>query len=50
MNERIIDIYDYKAKGLLSFMFSLPENWDYSMNGLVNVSKENIKEIRTILQ
>lgn len=23
----------YKAKGLLSFMLSLPEDWDYSMNG-----------------
>lgn len=39
----------YKAKGLLSFMLSLPENWDYSMKGLVGVSKENIKAIRTIL-
>ena len=24
-----------KAKGLLSVMLSLPENWDYSINGLV---------------
>ena len=40
----------YKAKGLLSFMLSLPENWDYSMNGLVSVSKESLKSIRTILQ
>lgn len=40
----------YKAKGLLSFMLSLPESWDYSMNGLVSVSKENIRAIRTILQ
>lgn len=39
----------YKAKGLLSFMLSLPEDWDYSMKGLVAVSKENIKAIRTIL-
>ena len=23
----------YKAKGLLSFMLSLPEEWDYSMKG-----------------
>ena len=30
----------YKAKGLLSFMLSLPEDWDYSMKGLVTVSKE----------
>ena len=26
----------YKAKGLLSFMLSLPEDWDYSINGLVS--------------
>ena len=40
----------FKAKGLLSFMLSLPDNWDYSMNGLVSVSKESLKAIRTILQ
>ncbi len=40
----------YKAKGLLSFMLSLPDNWDYSMRGLEKISKENIKAIRTILQ
>lgn len=40
----------YKAKGLLSFMLSLPDDWDYSINGLVSISKENIKAIRTILK
>lgn len=40
----------FKAKGLLSFILNLPDEWDYSMNGLVSVSKENIKAIRTILQ
>lgn len=40
----------YKAKGLLSFMLSLPEDWDYSMNGLRAISKESIKAIRNILQ
>ncbi len=40
----------YKAKGLLSFMLSLPEDWDYSVNGLVAVSKENIKAIRSTLK
>ena len=39
----------FKAKGLLSFMLSLPEDWDYSLAGLVSVSKENTKAIRTIL-
>lgn len=40
----------YKAKGLLSFMLSLPDDWDYSINGLVSISKENIKAIRNILK
>ena len=40
----------YKAKGLLSFMLSLPDDWDYSINGLVSISKENIKSIRSILK
>lgn len=39
-----------KAKGLLSLMLSLPESWDYSMNGLVAISKENITAIRNTLQ
>lgn len=39
----------YKAKGLLSFMLSLPEEWDYSMKGLESISKESIKSIRSIL-
>lgn len=40
----------YKAKGLLSFMLSLPDDWDYSIKGLVAVSKESIKAIRNILK
>ena len=40
----------YKAKCLLSFMLSLPEDWDYSINGLVAVSKEEVKAIKNILQ
>lgn len=39
----------YKAKGLLSFMLSLPDDWDYSMNGLCKVSKENVRAIRSTL-
>ena len=39
----------YKAKGMLSFMLSLPDDWDYSLKGLVSISKENIKAIRAIL-
>lgn len=39
----------YKAKGLLSFMLSLRDDWDYSIKGLVNVSKESTKAIRSTL-
>ena len=40
----------YKAKGLLSFMLSLPEDWNYLINGLVRVSKEGVKAIKSILK
>jgi len=40
----------YKAKGLLSFMLSLPEDWDYSLNGLCKISKESRDGIRSILK
>lgn len=40
----------YKAKGLLSFMLSLPEDWDYSLAGLCSISKENRDGIRSILK
>lgn len=39
----------YKAKGLLSFMLSLPENWDYSLKGLCSISKESKDAIRSTL-
>ena len=34
-----------KAKGLLSLMLSLPDNWDYSLNGLVRICKEEYASI-----
>lgn len=40
----------YKAKGLLSYMLSLPDDWDYSIQGLVSVSKESTKAIRSTLE
>lgn len=40
----------YKAKGLLSFMLSLPEDWDYSLAGLCSISKESRDGIRAILK
>lgn len=38
-----------KAKGLLSQMLSLPDNWDYSINGLTKINKESYDTIRGIL-
>lgn len=38
-----------KAKGLLSLMLSLPENWDYSIAGLVAICKENETAIKNTL-
>ena len=38
-----------KAKGLLSYMLSLPEDWDYSLSGLASVNKEGIKAIKNII-
>lgn len=39
-----------KAKGLLSLMLSLPEDWDYSINGLEKILKEGRDCIMTTLQ
>lgn len=38
-----------KAVGLLSKMLNLPENWDYSLKGLVAINKESYDTIRSIL-
>lgn len=39
-----------KAKGLLALCLSLPETWDYSLNGLVAICKENITSVRSGLK
>ena len=39
-----------KAKGLLSVMLSLPDNWDYSIAGLVAICKENETAINNTLK
>ena len=36
-----------KAKGLLSQMLSLPEDWDYTLAGLSYINRESIDAIRT---
>ena len=39
-----------KAKGLLSLMLSLPEDWDYTMRGLSKICKDGIDSIRVGVQ
>lgn len=39
-----------KAKGLLSVMLSLPDTWDYSVNGLVAILKENKTSVQSTLK
>lgn len=39
-----------KAKGLLSLMLSLPDDWDYSIGGLASICKENKTAITTALK
>lgn len=39
-----------KAKGLLSLMLSLPDDWDYSVAGLATLSKDGKDSIMSALQ
>lgn len=39
-----------KAKGLLSLMLSLPDDWDYTIKGLVAINKENESAIMATLK
>ncbi|MBR2248388.1 MAG: hypothetical protein IJ880_15420 [Bacilli bacterium] len=39
-----------KAKGLLSLMLSLPDNWDYSIKGLEKICKESEGAIKSTLE
>lgn len=39
-----------KAKGLLSLMLSLPDDWDYSQRGLIAICKENETAIKNTLR
>lgn len=38
-----------KAKGLLSMMLSLPDNWNYSVEGLIKICKEGERSIKNTL-
>ena len=39
-----------KAKGLLSQMLSLPEDWDYTLTGLSTINRESKDAIRSAIQ
>lgn len=38
-----------KAKGLLSQMLSLPDEWDYTLKGLARINKDGVDSIRSAL-
>lgn len=35
-----------KAKGLLTVMLSLPDNWNYTLHGLTAINQEGVDAIR----
>lgn len=39
-----------KAKGLLSLVLSLPDSWNYSIEGLAEISKEGISAVRSAMR
>ena len=39
-----------KAKGLLSQMLSLPDNWDYTLKGMSLINREKIDAIREAIR
>ena len=39
-----------KAKGLLSLMLSLPEDWNYNMQGLASLSRDGIDSVRSAIK
>ena len=36
-----------KAKGLMSVMLSLPDDWNYNMKGLARLSKDGLDSVRS---
>ena len=38
-----------KAKGLLSYMLSLPDDWDYSLKGLTTGCRDGIDSVRSAI-
>lgn len=40
----------FRARGLLSTILSLPDDWDYSVNGLVTLAKDGFDSVKTTLK
>ena len=38
-----------KAKGLLSLMLSLPDNWDYTTKGLAHICNDGVDSISSAI-
>ena len=47
LNDKALSL---KAKGLLSLMLSLPDNWDYTTRGLASICKEGVDGIRATVR
>jgi len=43
-------VLSLKAKGLLSLMLSLPEDWDYTTKGLARICKDGVDSICATIQ
>ena len=39
-----------KARGLLSLMLSLPDDWNYNMQGLTSLSRDGIDSVRSAIK
>ena len=39
-----------KAKGVMSLMLSLPDDWDYTIKGLATLSKDGVDSVRSALK
>ena len=39
-----------KAKGLLSLMLSLPDDWNYNIQGLASLSRDGIDSVRSAIK
>ena len=39
-----------KAKGLLSLMLSLPDDWNYNMQGFASLSRDGIDSVRSAIK